>query len=807
MATQNTGPGNNLDNTGLFGDESPVEQDSSPVEAAPAADPAVATSPENVLNTSMIPTEPAPAPVEVAESEATSGADAPATESAPAADVIEPAPEAPVESATPEVDAGTPAPSSTPPTLEDFKNEVGWERYGYRPVAFFKTVQDAFARHGNDEDINKTDIYVSVKHGGFTEAELAAIPDDAKRKTYYLGFAKQLLDSSEGIFTKKFWTSFDGIKQVLSAGILKGEVEDISLAAGQWLLSKRTGAGTEKPTETATETDTSGTSPAPSTTPAPEGTSAPEGSSASPESAPAAATPETSAENEEKSASEPQPATETAALEGKLIEEPTSPSQEAKPAANDDEIIDVEFELAPTTDKGAESSLTSTEAPVEAPTESSAASTGTEKAVERNKTLAPDALQDIGTQVQAKLTELRETTVPKTITLTMDTDDADAITAMAALIKESKGEIRVAFDGQIKNVDDAFKALAGIDLVTPQHAIEFKKAQEKGLEKISGLIESHLELEKNMKAFGERSLPESIKEAIGHSISELGGVRAELEKAREMIANARRTAPAAKAAPDGASPSGSEPKIEVKTGSVMEAMPRLGKDLTINPRKLEAMGHAMVDANIADKKLNAQYKAVMSEFVRSYVRTFSNIRKEIYQSRMDGKTLDEMQTERLRYLADELGQEAKVSDLVQLDYGKLNQPFTEELDSRFRRVIDASRFQKVLTQMKAEFAAALTKELDKKPGTADTDETYVAFKREKLEMTKGFAKYEEIERKVEEAKELKDWARSLPIKDLKEAMKWDFLTSDQRNAVQEAIVWKREERARKIEARNAQGAA
>jgi len=162
-------------------------------------------------------------------------------------------------------------------------------------------------------------------------------------------------------------------------------------------------------------------------------------------------------------------------------------------------------------------------------------------------------------------------------------------------------------------------------------------------------------------------------------------------------------------------------------------MPRLGKDLTIDPRKLEMMGHAMVDANISDKDLNSWYKMVMSEFVKSHAGTFTKIRKEIYESRMDGSDMNEMQKEKFRFLAEELGQPVQVSDLVQLDYSKFSLPFTEELDSRFRRVIDGSRFQKALNEMKAQFSSALMKEIEKVPGTEDTETTYVAFKRQTFE--------------------------------------------------------------------------
>ena len=102
--------------------------------------------------------------------------------------------------------------------------------------------------------------------------------------------------------------------------------------------------------------------------------------------------------------------------------------------------------------------------------------------------------------------------------------------------------------------------------------------------------------------------------------------------------------------------------------------------------------------------------------------------------------MNEMQKEKFRFLADELGQEVNVSDLVQLDYSKFSLSSTEELDSRFRRVIDGSKFQKALNQMKTEFAAALVKELDKVPGTENTDTTFVPFRRQKFEKS-GISDY------------------------------------------------------------------
>jgi hypothetical protein len=545
----------------------------------------------------------------------------PSPEAAPTADATPAA--AASTSTTPTAETTTPAeapvsPPSAPTatsseaTLENFHKKMKSERHGYRPTAYFKTVEDARASH---HDLNRTEAYVSVKHGGFTADELAAIPDNAKQKNYYIGFAKQMLDSSEGIFTKKFWTSFEGIKKVLTAGIIKGEVEEVRLEAAEWLVSKR-GAG-----------------------------------------APAA---------------------------------PSSPEVIEAPAATAD----------------------------------------TKARVVETKKLDTAALQEIEKRIQKNLETLRGRIVPETITVRVD--DEKALETVAQIQRYGAG-FNTGFDVQIKKVNDAFEAIGKIDLVKPQSAIEFRKGQAKALEKIDALSFGKDNVEaiaKNVDG-GLEKLPHSMREAITKSDDILEQIKNDLGEARRLIETARR-----------AKLQSTESKGEVQTGSVAK-MPRLGNDLTIDPRKLELMGHAMVDANISDKDLNGWYKMVMSEFVKSYVGTFSKVRKEIYEARMDGSNMTEMQKEKFKFLADELGTEVKVSDLVQLDYSKFSLPFTEDLDSRFRRVIDGSKFQKALNQMKAEFAAALTKEIEKVPGTENTDTTYVAFKRQTFEksgVTDFFAK-------------------------------------------------------------------
>jgi hypothetical protein len=579
-----------------------------------------------------------------------------------------------------------------------------WERHGYRPTAYFKTVEDARASH---HDLNRTEAYVSVKHGGFTADELAAIPDNAKQKNYYIGFAKQMLDSSEGIFTKKFWTSFEGIKKVLTAGIIKGEVEEVRLEAAEWLVSKR-GAGApaapSSPEQNAAqeESPTSDTI-TPPVTPTPEASAAPESESAGPVT---------------ESLRLQGPTTETPVVEAEVVETPHTSKHEEAPRGAAAPIIDAEV--------------------VESP-----AATADKKArVVETKTLDTGALQEIEKRIQEKLDALRGRIIPETITVRLD----DPKSAQAVRQMQRYGEgFNAGFAAQASKVQDALQAVGNLGLDTPQQAIVFKRRQEEALAIVDSLSFGHDELNKmaqDIKVRGRSKLPDSMKEAMAKSSDLLEGIKNDLDEARRLIATARRINPAAKAEQEGSSASGADPKVEVKTGSVAR-LPRLGKDLTIDPLKLELMGHAMVDANISDNDLNGWYKMVMSEFVKSYVGTFSKVRKEIYEARMDGSNMTKMQKEKFKFLADELGTEVKVSDLVQLDYSKFSLPFTENLDTRFRRVIDGSKFQKALNQMKAEFATALTKEIEKVPGTENTDTTYVAFKRQTFEksgVTDFFAK-------------------------------------------------------------------
>ena len=591
-----------------------------------------------------------------------------------------------------------PSPTGTKPdsvgsstlSLENFHKEMKWEQHGYRPVAYYRTVEDA---RKAGADTSHFETYVSVQRGGFTEQELAAIPDNAKQKNYYFGFAKQMLDSSEGIFTKKFWTSFDGIKKVVAAGIIKGEVEEIRLEAAEWLLSKRGNATVSgASSETATPQEARQT---------PDATTTPE-------------------KAQEPAVSESlqltAPKIEAQFVDAEVIE--SAPGQKkASNTAQQGAVIDAEV---------VQSTSTRQKAPNTAGERAGAIET---------KTLDTAALQEIEKRIQDKLEALRGRIVPETITVRLD--DPKSAQTLRQLQRYGEG-FNAGLAGQIGKVHQALETIGILGIDQPQQGIVFKKRQEQALALIDSLSFGQDELEKmvsDIKVPRGNKLPDSMKDAMSKSSDLLEGIKSDLEEARRLVANARRNNPVVKAEHDNTAQEG----VRSQAGSVA-TMPRLGKDLTIDPRKLEAMGHAMVDANISDKDLNSWYKMVMSEFVKSHVGTFSKIRKEIYESRLDGSNMNEMQKEKFRFLADELGQEVNVSDLVQLDYSKFSLSSTEELDSRFRRVIDGSKFQKALNQMKTEFAAALVKELDKVPGTENTDTTFVPFRRQKFEKS-GISDY------------------------------------------------------------------
>lgn len=612
--------------------------------------------------------------------------------------------------------------ASSAATLENFHTEMEWERHGYRPTAHFKTVEDAL---NTGRDLAQTATYVSVRHSGFTAEELAAIPADAKQRSYHIGFAKQMFDSNEGIFTKRFWTSFEGIKKVLTAEIIKSEVEGVRLEAAAWLVSKRvasTPVAPDSPEESAA-IEASPT-PAPSTssvTPSPELSEKTEAETVDPKAEPLRLT---------------GPKAEPPIAEGEIVDTPLAATTAPADAAT---IVDAEAITAPVAHEATPATETSS-SPAE--TVAPSVTVDTKKRAVEATTLDTAALQEIERRIQEKLETLRGRIIPETITIRLD--DPKSAQAVRQLQRYGEG-FNAGFAAQVSKVQEALQAVDTLGLDQPQQAIVFKRRQEEALALIDSLSFGHDELNKmakEIKVPRGNKLPDSMKEAMANSSDILEGIKNDLDEARRRIATARRTNPAAKTEHDGTTPSGTEPKVEIKTGSVA-IMPRLGKELTIDPRKLELMGHAMVDANISDKDLNAWYKMVMTDFVKSYVGTFSRVRKEIYEARMDGLDMTEMQKEKFRFLADELGQEVQVSDLVQLDYSKFSLPFTDELDDRFKRLIDGSKFQKALNQMKAEFAGALNKEIDKVPGMENTDTTYVAFKRERFErsgITEHFAK-------------------------------------------------------------------
>lgn len=618
-------------------------------------------------------------------------------------------------------------------TLTDFHREMQWERHGYRPVSFFNTVEEARA---STYDLSKTEAYVDVRKGGFTAEELAAVPDSAKHSEYYIGFAKELL---EGVFTKQFWTSFDGIGKVFSAGLISREVSEIRLEAAEWLLSKRGSI----PTSDLQSPKESEAKEASATTPPQDGQVATSPASRPPSEEKAAAKDEVSQilafdilPNEQKNELHPS-STGRASKNQEIIVEDPEPAQVRKAQQSSwqgeaSRVVEVTVEdLEPA--RVSELPPTSTETDTVPVGQNQTAAVdvraeSAERVSKVNEKLDTAALQEVGARIQAKLEALRARIVPDVVSVRLD----DPNGAQVVRQQQRYGEgFNAGFAAQTTKVQEALDAISKLGLDQPHQAGVFKRKQEHALGLVDSLSFAQGDVTKiadGIKVPRGNKLPESMKDAMANATDILQGIESDLAEARRLVASARRASPTAENKEGNESPSSDARK----TGSVA-SMPRLGRDLTVYPRKLEMMGHAMVDANISDKDLNAWYKMVMSEFVKSYVGTFANVRKEIYAARMDGSALNELQKEKFLYLADELGAKVEVSDLVQIDYSKFSIPYTDELDSRFRRVMDGSVFQKTLNAMKSEFATALKKEIEKVPGAENTDTTYIAFKREKFE--------------------------------------------------------------------------
>jgi hypothetical protein len=598
-----------------------------------------------------------------------------------------------------------PSGGGTTATLTDFHREMQWERHGYRPVSFFNTVEEARA---STYDLSKTEAYVDVRKGGFTAEELAAVPDSAKHSEYYIGFAKALL---EGVFTKQFWTSFDGIGKVFSAGLISREVSEIRLEAAEWLLSKRGSI----PTSDLQSPKESEAKEASATTQPQDGQVATSPASPPPSEEKAAAKDEVSQildfdnlPNEQKNELHPS-STRRASKNQEIIVEDPEPARvsELQPTSTETDTVPVGQNQTAAVDVRPES---------------------TERVSKVIEKLDTAALQEVGARIQAKLEALRARIVPDVVSVRLD----DPKGAQVVRQQQRYGEgFNAGFAAQANKVQEALDAISKVGLDQPHQAGVFQRKQEHALGLVDSLSFGQGDVTKiadGIKVPRGNKLPVSMKDAMANATDILQGIESDLAEARRLVASARRASPTAENKEGNESPSSDARK----TGSVA-SMPRLGRDLTVNPRKLEMMGHAMVDANISDKDLNAWYKMVMSEFVKSYVGTFANVRKEIYAARMDGSALNELQKEKFQYLAGELGAKVKVSDLVQIDYSKFSIPYTDELDSRFRRVMDGSVFQETLNAMKSQFATALKKEIEKVPGAENTDTTYIAFKRQKFE--------------------------------------------------------------------------
>jgi hypothetical protein len=536
--------------------------------------------------------------------------------------VLPPSPEA-----SPLSREATPPSPEAPPasgevTRERFNAEMSFERRGYRPVEFYSTVEQALA---SNVDTSKVEVFVDVKKGGFTADEVTAIPDNAKRNNYHLGFARQLFDANEGIFTKGFWTSSEGIKKVLTAGFIKAETDEIHLEAAQWLLSKRAEA-----------TSALSSSPTPPATPSGE-------------------------EVKDDGFKPPVPQT----------------SLTTSPPRNEPKVFQM-------TD-----------------------------------------LQPLEARLQEKFAALKASIAPRTLTVVVE--DSASIDAVIQNLQFHK-DFNTAFSEQVSKTQAVLEQVGKLGLDQPSQGGVFKKKQEDALRLIDSLSFSKTDLatiaDKIELAQGT-SLPGSIREAVKNADPFIDAIKNELEEARNIIRNARRINPA----PTVNQPNPEE-KSQVVTGSVAK-MPRLVKELSVDPKKLERMGHAMVDANVPDQDMNAKYKALMSEFVKSYVSTFSKVRKEIYEARMDGSNLTSIQKEKFNYLAEELGQQVQVSDLMEIGSNKTAD--TSKVGAHFGRIVDGSAFQKKLNQMKEEFSKALMKEIERTPGTETTDTTFVAYKRDRYE--------------------------------------------------------------------------
>jgi hypothetical protein len=590
-----------------------------------------------------------------------------------------------------------------------------FERRGYQPLAFYSTVEQALAAKA---DPSKTAVFIDIKKGGFTAEEVAAIPDNAKTNDYHIGYMRQLFDRNEGIFTKGFWTSSEGLKKVARAGLIKAEPVTISLEAAQWLLSKREGGGPVSPVA----------KPEPKADPVPTKAEV----SAAVDAAPL----ESSSGPEVKSSPQPTPTPVSAeVLPPETVSMPKATARRAEPSL----VVDVPAH-EPAEDTKGESGSSVFPAASPTPTNTSSAREEAVALLEsldtkpqttpttpplRNepKVFEMADLQPLEARFQEKFAALKASIAPKTLTVVVD--DSASIDAIINNLNLYK-DFNKAFAEQASKTQAVLEQVGKLGLDQPSQGGVFKKKQDDALRLIDTLSFSKSDLATmadKIELANGRYLPGAMREAVNNAAPLLDAIKADLEEARNIIRNARRVNPSPKVTRPNP-----EEKSQVVTGSVAK-MPRLGKELSVDPRKLESIGHAMVDANVPDQEMNGKYKAIMSEFVRSYVSTFSKIRKEIYEARMDGSNLNSMQKEKFTYLAEALGQHVQVSDLMEIG----SSSSVDRISAHFGRVVDGSPFQKSLNQMKEEFSKALMKEIEKTPGTENTDTTYIAYKRHRYE--------------------------------------------------------------------------
>lgn len=151
------------------------------------------------------------------------------------------------------------------------------------------------------------------------------------------------------------------------------------------------------------------------------------------------------------------------------------------------------------------------------------------------------------------------------------------------------------------------------------------------------------------------------------------------------------------------------PPIEVVTGSTAE-LPRVSEDLCPDQARLVRFAEWHMELWVKDDTKRRLYTDVLRDFIQHETESYSEVRKAIYQARMDGSALSDMQRESFRYRAEEMAQEIGVSLLIcfnsrfcalsQADQGMLG------------RMLNTSRFDAEFKKMRKAFAAGLLREVE-----------------------------------------------------------------------------------------------